>query len=373
MSGFAMERGSESAIIDTFYRGICDDRALHDAMDMVATHFDSPSACIGERDQTDGLWMIGSGSVDSIQLAKYAQVVNYDPAPRAFSALRMCSASTTDHVFSDGQWRRSLFLNEYMRPAGLDHSLGSPLYLDGRRFALIGVHQALDRKRFCELDIASLERMSPHVARTLELRRVFLDLRRRGETYEALVERRDTGLAGIRGGRPIFANRAARATAAELDGLGLDRIGRPCVGDRAARTRIAKLETDVTSGGIGGFVRVSRPSGKMPYTVLVSRLPGTEEDRVDEIGVLFAIHDPAKRQAPAEEIIAALLHIPLGPAKVVRGLLEGEDLKSYADRSGLAINTVRFHLKTAFAQTDTHSQADLVRLALSAITALEAR
>jgi hypothetical protein len=33
---------------------------------------------------------------------------------------------------------------------------------------------------------------------------------------------------------------------------------------------------------------------------------------------------------------------------------------------------VRFHLKNAFADTNTHSQADLIQVALSAITALEA-
>jgi hypothetical protein len=35
------------------------------------------------------------------------------------------------------------------------------------------------------------------------------------------------------------------------------------------------------------------------------------------------------------------------------------------------MNTVRFHLKNAFAGTDTHSQAELVRVALSALNALE--
>ena len=56
---------------------------------------------------------------------------------------------------------------------------------------------------------------------------------------------------------------------------------------------------------------------------------------------------------------------------MVQAILEGVDLKDYADRAGISMNTVRFHLKNAFAGTDTHSQAELVRVALSALNALE--
>jgi DNA-binding CsgD family transcriptional regulator len=74
----------------------------------------------------------------------------------------------------------------------------------------------------------------------------------------------------------------------------------------------------------------------------------------------------------ADEIrIAQLLHIPRGAAKVVQAILAGQGLKDYADRAGISMNTVRFHLKNAFAGTDTHSQAELVRVALSALNALE--
>jgi len=62
--------------------------------------------------------------------------------------------------------------------------------------------------------------------------------------------------------------------------------------------------------------------------------------------------------------------IPLGAAKLVRAMLEGVDLKDYSDRAGISMNTVRFHLKTAFARTETRSQAALVRNALSALSDL---
>ena len=112
--------------------------------------------------------------------------------------------------------------------------------------------------------------------------------------------------------------------------------------------------------------------GRPPYVVLVSALPsGDDLFPNSRGGILFAIHDPARRKAPTEQRIAQLLHIPLGAAKVVQAILEGTDLKDYAERAGISMNTVRFHLKNAFTGTETHSQAELVRVALSALGALE--
>jgi DNA-binding CsgD family transcriptional regulator len=48
-------------------------------------------------------------------------------------------------------------------------------------------------------------------------------------------------------------------------------------------------------------------------------------------------------------------------------MLEGVELKEYAERAGISMNTVRFHLKTAYALTGTRSQAELVRKAMSVL------
>jgi DNA-binding CsgD family transcriptional regulator len=164
----------------------------------------------------------------------------------------------------------------------------------------------------------------------------------------------------------------SRGSIRAANGLGLDRQGRLVAADRAAATRLAALQGDVARGGAGGLIRIPRPSGHTPYVVLVSPLPsGDNLFPYSRSGVLFAIHDPARRPMADEIRIAQLLHIPLGAAKVLQAILEGIDLKDYADRAGISMNTVRFHLKNAFAGTDTHSHAELVRVALSALNALE--
>jgi DNA-binding CsgD family transcriptional regulator len=366
---------AEAKIIDAIYRGACDSVELIRAIALIAEYFESPGVLLGELDQAqpERQFAIGARTIDQEYFARYAEHAELDPAPRAFAALAVGTASITDRIFSESFLRRNVFLNEFLVPRGVNGALACPLLSESGRFALIAVQQGVNRRSYDDDDIARVERLAPHLTRALQIRRLFLQSEARGKALESVIDRNETGMVGLCGNGPaLFVNRAARAVAATRDGLGLDRQGRLVAADRAAATRLVALQADVTRGGAGGLVRIPRPSGHTPYIVLVSPLPsGNDLFPNSRGGVLFAIHNPARRPMADEIRIAQLLHIPRGAARVVQAILEGIDLKDYADRAGISMNTVRFHLKNAFAGTDTHSQAELVRVALSALNALE--
>jgi DNA-binding CsgD family transcriptional regulator len=371
----SLDADAEAKIIDAIYRGACDSVELSRAIALIAEYFESPGVLLGELDQAqpERQFAIGARTIDQEYFARYAEHAELDPAPRAFAALAVGTASITDRMFSESFLRRNVFLNEFLVPRGVNGALACPLLSESGRFALIAVQQGVNRRSYDDDDIARVERLAPHMMRALQLRRLFLQSEQRSKVLESIVDRNKTGMVGLRGDGPaLFVNRAARAVAAARDGLGLDRQGRLVAADRAAATRLVALQADVAGGGAGGLVRVPRPSGRLPYIVMVSPLPsGDDLFPNSRGGVLFAIHDPARRPMATEIRIAQLLHIPRGAARVVQAILAGQDLKDYADRAGISMNTVRFHLKNAFAGTDTHSQAELVRVALSALNALE--
>jgi hypothetical protein len=371
MSGSA---DAEAKIIDAIYRGACDSVELSRALALMTTYFNSLAAALGESDRMrpECQMVLASGAIDGPQIARYSQYAHLDPLPGAFAALAAGTVTTSNRIVPESE-RRKIFANEYLAPMGANEALGCPLLSGNGRFALISFLQDRNQESFDDSDIARLERLTPHLTRALQIRRLFLQSEARGKALESVIDRNETGMVGLRGDGPaLFVNRASRAVAAARDGLGLDRQGRLVAADRAAATRLVALQADVARGGAGGLVRIPRPSGHMPYVVLVSPLPlGDDLFPNSRGGVLFAIYDPARRKTPTGLRITQLLHIPLGAAKVVQAILEGVDLKDYADRAGISMNTVRFHLKNAFAGTDTHSQAELVRVALSALNALE--
>jgi hypothetical protein len=365
---------TEAKIIDAIYRGACDSGELMRMLELIAGYFGSPAAVIGEIDQLrpECRLGIGTGFMDANELVRYGQYAHLDPMPRAFAASPVGTVSTSNQLIPEGE-RRSVFINEYLLGLGAKESLGCPLFSSDGRFALLSILQGPKQRSYDEHDIARLERLTPHLTRALQIRRLFLASEARGRTLESIVDRNETGMIGLHHSGPaLFVNAAARAVATAQDGIGLDRSGRLIAADRATATRLAALAAEVMRGGAGGLLRVPRPSGRPPYVVLVSRLPsGDDLFGQSRGGVLFAIHDPTLRKIPTGERIAQLLHIPLGAAKVVQAILEGVELKDYADRAGISMNTVRFHLKNAFAGTNTHSQAELVRVALSVLGALE--
>jgi DNA-binding NarL/FixJ family response regulator len=143
----------------------------------------------------------------------------------------------------------------------------------------------------------------------------------------------------------------------------LDRQGRPFAVDRAANGRLAELLRDVANGGAGGIVRVKRPDGKPAYAAMVAPLvldDGVETRSRRKRGALFVIHDPLS-EMPKPRLVADLFGLPQGAASLLAALCAGDDLKDYSERTGISLNTVRFHLKTAFARVGVRRQSDLMR------------
>ena len=73
------------------------------------------------------------------------------------------------------------------------------------------------------------------------------------------------------------------------------------------------------------------------------------------------------------EVLQSSLGLKPAAAKLVAALAFDDDLKSYAQREGISINTVRFHLSSALAQTETRTQAELLRLVVGILRDLTLR
>ncbi len=365
----------ELKIVEAIYRGACDQGELVRAMELIARSFDSPGAFLGELDQAapEAQFTIGVRNVDTAFFAQYASYAQVDPGPRAFVALTTSTASTTDMMFSPEMRRGNVFLNEFFRPNGIDGTLGGPVLSSAGRFALVGINHGANQTSFDANDVARLQRLMPHLKQALQMRRLFLQSELRSQALSSVVERNRTGLVGLSAkGEVLFVNDAARAVATAQDGLALDRHGRLLVNDKSAAKRMASLEADVVRGGAGGLARIPRRSGRPAFLVVVSPLRAGSSPLLGvQSNILIAIHDPEQRTAATVDLVRDLLQLSTGAAKVVKALLDGIDLKDYADEANISINTVKFHLKAAFAKTGARSQADLVRKALLALKDLE--
>jgi hypothetical protein len=363
----------EAQFLDALYLGVRDLTEFDQALMLLCGLFDVGSASLldfdAARPEVSAHAAIG---VFNREIARRYErdFAALDPAPPAFMKQPVGTAIPTYRLLPEEKRRPGIFFSEFFRPLGLEECLGGTLAAANGRFAMVGLHRSPDRAAFDDNDIAKLERLMPHLARALQLRRSFVALDRRNSALAEACDRLAAGMVGLdEGGRTLFANEAARRMSARDDGLALDRSGRPYAADRAANQRLAELRRDVALGGSGGLIRVPRPHGEPAYVVIVAPLfrgEGLDGGRRRR-GTLFVIHDPLHRAPTVPQLVAELFRIPLGSATLLAALAAGEELNDYAERAGISMNTVRFHLKTAYARTGVRRQSELVRLITAAL------
>jgi DNA-binding CsgD family transcriptional regulator len=357
----------DSHCIDLIYEGVRDPNAYERAIDVLASRFRATSAVLISVDrQSPAASVFFANGVFQDALPSYtAEFAALDPAPAAFARLPIGRATTTHRLMS-AEEQRGPFARDFYRPRGLVDTLGGNLFADAGRTALIGIHRSRGTPLFGDADIADMERIIPHLRRSLQLGRAFSDLNRKAAGMAAGLDNLPTGIVILdAGGRGIFVNRAMAAIARRRDGVALSRDGQLLPAGRDARRRLAELIADVQAGGSGGALSVARAGGHRPYAILASRW--NESDRVPpagkaEHGVMLLVHDPESRR-DAAGLLGDCLGLTAAAAALVAALAGDDDLKSYAARTGITIHTARFHLRTALGRTGTHSQAELVRLA----------
>jgi DNA-binding CsgD family transcriptional regulator/PAS domain-containing protein len=109
-----------------------------------------------------------------------------------------------------------------------------------------------------------------------------------------------------------------------------------------------------------------RPSGKRPYVVHVLPLHHTAPNETSsETKALVLIIDPDQEPEPAAALLRRLYGLTIAEADVALHIARGADLKEISDESSVSITTVRKHLQHVYDKTDTHRQAELVRLLLT--------
>lgn len=364
----------EAQFLDALYLGVRDRAGFDASLNLLSDLFDVASSILLDFDATrpevSAQASIGILSGETLETYK-RDFAALDPAPPAFIGQPAGTAIPTYRLLPDERRKPGVFFSEFFRPLGLEECLGGTIASTRGRFAMVGLQRTPDRREFDDDDIAKLEALMPHMARALQLRRSFLDLQRLEGALSEVSDRLAAGVLALdEQGRGLFVNTAARRMAAANDGLTIDRGGRPFASSRAANVRLAELEADVRAGGSGGVARLPRLGGKPAYGVMVAPYfldEGVDGGRSRPRGTIYVIHDPLAEPPPAAQTIAALFGLPKGTAQLVAAIAGNEDLQAYADRHGISMNTVRYHLKIAHARTGVRRQSELAKLVTAAL------
>lgn len=222
-----------------------------------------------------------------------------------------------------------------------------------------------------ETSIAILQMLLPHVHTTLKLRSALETAEIRGYFAELTLE--SISLAAFlvsASSKVLQMNKKAATLVQKADGLYLKRTHlavRHSVEDEQLRLliRCAALTGSRLSHVPGGACLVSRQKSHRPLQVTVLPSKGTFQFVGREPCVLVLANDPLAVPPSRASILRDLYRLTPAEARLADLLLTGLSVHETAERMNITLGTARFQLKRVLAKTDTHRQAELVRLMLS--------
>lgn len=192
----------------------------------------------------------------------------------------------------------------------------------------------------------------------------------RGKTLEALQQATlafDKFLIGVAildaTGAVRLLNKEAERMLAEDDGLSMQDGFVRGVSDRQNSRLQDCVQAAFREEVADEIIAFPRLSGRRPYLALVpSQRPAGEEE---PDAVVLLLIDTDRRSKVSGETLVRLYGLTPSETRVALLLIDGKRLDQIAEELDVAQTTVVFHLKNLFRKTDTHRQADLVRVLLS--------
>jgi DNA-binding CsgD family transcriptional regulator len=170
-------------------------------------------------------------------------------------------------------------------------------------------------------------------------------------------------------GQVRFANAAAEEILAENDGL--SRRDNRIQAARSFETNslLAALRDVAVMGRAdrreGGAMLIARPSGKLPYAVVVMPLTTAAGGEVKATRALVFMSDLAHRNNELAPRLSQLFGLSKAEARVAAGIAEGRRLTEIAQEFDVRMPTVRTQLRAVLKKVGASRQADLVRIVLA--------
>jgi DNA-binding CsgD family transcriptional regulator len=263
-------------------------------------------------------------------------------------------AGVGESVLSASDLQRTEFYQDWLRPQGLLHCIGSVVLRTPSLFVLLSSLRDASRGPFKSEQLRLVARIRPHVQRAVEAqRRRATDLQVKNASVAALDRLPYGWIVAEANGRAVHLNAAAERMTAK-GGLDLRDPNLRMLIERVAKT------------GLGGDRAMPRRTGR-PLWVSVLPLRGPSVKPV-AAGTLVGIVVSDPDHAPVADAGRIRRFWKLTPAEsaLAAELVRGLDVAAAAELLGVTRTTARNQLRSILNKTGAHRQSELLRLLMTA-------
>lgn len=269
-----------------------------------------------------------------------------------------------EDLYAPNEWEVEPFYSEWCRKWGWNHAAATAIQIPSGDALVIHVQAATGAPSFSRTELAELDSFRPHLARA-----GMLAARWRMERLRAAAQALAViGLPAAvldRDGRVLAANDLIEAMNEYVSWLPKNRIA---LADRGAnellRQAVAGLYLSSTTP-VQSFPARSMRADE--GTVIVHLIPshGEARDIFDGGLALLALTPVHGPEAPDAALIRGLFDLSPSEARVAREITRGRTVDQIASFSGVERDTIRSQIKSIFAKTGTHRQAEVAALLAS--------
>ncbi len=270
------------------------------------------------------------------------------------------------HHFDESYLRRAEIYTDFLKPWGAKRMAVCQLSRDGAATQeVLSIARAHDAGDFSAAELRRLALLSRHLVRAATLRTQLDALQMRSQAAERAIAPLPYHALWLDGrGRVVWASPSAHGMLAAADGLqALGNILRCPDPQLDSRLQAAILRASAGDAREGDCFAIPRRNGAAPW--LLSLIPGrlpADLGQQESPHVLALIQDGAGPRLPHPRQLQQLYGFTPAETRLALGLLRHDTPGSYAADNRLSLATVKTHLRSLFAKTGTHRQAELLRL-----------
>lgn len=251
------------------------------------------------------------------------------------------------------QLTKSEFYCDYLIPNGFTSNVGLKITGNERRsYSLILGNKSKNERRM-EASAALLTRLWPHLRRAFDWHGGASSAHRWALPFEAL------GIGAIVLGSRGEVKHVSPGTDWMLEHdppLAISPVGRISIRDEAARSVLMCM----LSRGYDGPKTYDVVCGRSKLTLVA-----VEKDHIAsflEGPTVIVLIERRGDAAFDPRAIATAYHLTDAEVRALTGIAHGLSVDDIATRASLSRETIRLQIKSLYAKTDTHSQADILRL-----------
>jgi DNA-binding CsgD family transcriptional regulator len=278
----------------------------------------------------------------------------------------------TEDAFPATVYRNHPFYQQFWIPNNVRSFVGAKVAEDDRHQTVIGVLRSLDVPAYSDSEIRLASRYFSHLIASFRIAKYLQQLRSTAHVGLELMEASDHPMILVDGGcRVLATNAAALRLLAKGDLLRIrDEVLHGSTVETETQLKRAIATLHATPSGPQSSMKSKRTAVRMRSTsgtaAFCSLWDMRPELTMAAFGprpvALLTITQPNHTATVDPVLLGSMFDFTPAESRLAAAMMTGATLDRISAQSGVSVTTVRSHLRSMFIKTETHRQAQLVKL-----------